>query len=185
MGGFPDCEGAGRARARPADDKETIMGTILFKALLMLAALAPADAHRWTLYLNARFGTRLLYPADLFGRGVESDNGDGISLRAVDGATLAIFGQWNAERESSAQFAARVTQAPAYRGIAYRLVRPTFVVLSGFRGTRAYYERYAFGGRDGAIHAFVLEYPSARRSRYEPIIPRMSASLTWRPVTVR
>ncbi len=161
------------------------MGTILFKALLMLAALAPTGAHRWTLYLNARFGTRLLYPADLFGRGVESDNGDGISLRSADGATLAIFGQWNSERETPAQFAARVTPAPAYRQLDYRLVRPSFVILSGFRGNRVYYERYAFGGRDRAIHAFVLEYPAARRARYEPIIARMSTSLSWRPVTVR
>jgi hypothetical protein len=161
------------------------MGTILFKALLMLAALAPAPAHRWTLYANARFGTRLLYPADMFGRGVEPDNGDGISFRAADGGTLAIFGRWNVERESPDQFAQRVTPAPAYRQLDYRLVRPTFVILSGFRGNRVYYERYAFSGRDGAIHAFVLEYPAARRARYEPIIARMSASLSWRPVVLR
>ena len=158
------------------------MGTILLKALLMLAALAPAESHRWTLYMNARFGTRLLYPADMFGRGVESDNGDGISLRAADGGTLAIFGQWNIDEESPARFERRVAQAPAYRQLDYRLVRGNFVVLSGFRGNRVYYERYAFA--NGAIHAFVLEYPASRRARYAPVIGRMSASLSSRPVTV-
>ena len=161
------------------------MGTVLFKALLMLAAIAPATTHRWTLYLNARFGTRLLYPADLFGRGVESENGDGISLRAADGGTLAIFGQSNIDRESPTQFEQRVAQAPAYRQLDYHLVRADFVILSGFRGNRLYYERYGFDGQNGAIHTVVLEYPAARRGRYEPIIARMSASLSWRPVTVR
>jgi hypothetical protein len=161
------------------------MGMILFKALLMLAALAPAEGHRWTLYANARFGTRLLYPADLFGRGSLSDNGDGISFDAADGATLVIFGQSNLERETPAQFFERVTQAPLYRELDYHLVRPTFVVLSGFRRNRSYYERYAFDGRNGVIHTFVLEYPTARRARYEPIIAHMSASLSFRPVTIR
>lgn len=159
------------------------MGTILLKALLMLAALAPAESHRWTLYMNARFGTRLLYPADLFGRGLESDNGDGITLRAADGGTLAIFGRWNIDNESPARFEEQVAQAPAYRQLDYRLVRANFVVLSGMRGNRVYYERYAFG--DGAIHAFVLEYPALRRARYDPVIARMSASLSWRSVSVR
>jgi len=161
------------------------MGAILLKALLVLAAFAPAEAHRWTLYLNPRFGTRLLYPAEMFGRGVESENGDGITLRAPDGATLAIFGRWNIDGESPAGFVRTLTGSPEYRSLRYRLVRPGFAVLSGERGGRIYYERYAFAGPTGAIHGFVLEYPAARRARWDPVIARLSASLSWRPVTVR
>ena len=161
------------------------MGTFLLKALLVLAAMAPADAHRWTLYMNPRFGTRLLYPADMFGRGVESDNGDGITLRAPDGASLAIFGRWNIDRESPAGFVRTLTGSPEYRELRYRLVRPGFAVLSGNRGSRIFYERYVFAGRDGAVHGFVLEYPAARRASWDSVAARLSASLSWRPVTVR
>jgi hypothetical protein len=161
------------------------MATILMKALLMVAALAPAQSHRWTLYMNARFGTRLLYPADMFGRGVESENGDGITLRAPDGASLAIFGRWNIDGESPADFVRTLTGSPEYRQLSYRLVRPGFAVLSGERGGRIYYERYAFAGPTSAIHGFVLEYPAALRARWDPVIARLSASLSWRPVTVR
>ena len=155
-----------------------MMSTFLLKALLVLAAYSPADAHRWTPYQNARFGTRLVYPADMFGRGVESDNGDGITLRAADGASLAIFGKWNIDRQSPAQYVRWLASLPEYRQVRYRLVRPGFAVVSGLRGSRIYYERYAFTGPDGAIHGFALEYPAARRARYEPIIARMSASLS-------
>lgn len=161
------------------------MGTFLLKALLILAALSPAEAHRWTLYMNPRFGTRLLYPADMFGRGTESDNGDGITLRAPDGASLAIFGRWHIDEESPAQFVRTLTGTSEYRQVRYRLVRPDFAVLSGERGDRIYYERYAFAGRAGAVHGFVLEYPAAHRARWDAIVARLSASLSWRPVTVR
>lgn len=161
------------------------MGTFLLKALLVLAAAAPAELHRWTLYLNPRFGTRLLYPADMFSPGTESDNGDGITLRALDGASLAIFGRWNIDEESPAQFVRTLTSTPDYRQVRYRLVRPGFAVLSGERGNRIFYERYVFGGRAGAVHGFVLEYPAAHRARWDPVVPRLSASLSWRPVTVR
>lgn len=161
------------------------MGTLLLKALLVLAAVSPGEVHRWTLYMNPRFGTRLLYPADMFGRGVESDNGDGITLHAPDGASLAIFGKWNVDRQSPAQYVQWLASLPDYRQLRYRLVRPGFAVVSGLRGGRIYYERYAFAGPDGAIHGFVLQYPAAYRGRWDPIVARLSASLSWRPVTVR
>ena len=66
------------------------MGAILLYALLALTGPG-GDGHRWGSYENPRYGTRLAYPADLFGRGVKSANGDGVTLRAADGATLAIF----------------------------------------------------------------------------------------------
>lgn len=140
---------------------------------------ARAERHSWTIYQNARFGTRLAYPGDIFGRGRQSDNGDGITMRSADGATLAIFGQWNIDDLTPAAYLARLVREPRYGRIAYRLVRPNLLIVSGTRGPRIYYERYAFEGSGGALHAFVLEYPASAQPRYGPIISRMSASLSW------
>jgi hypothetical protein len=152
------------------------MGTILLYVLLALAGPG-GDAHRWESYVNPRYGTRLAYPADLFGRGVESDNGDGVTMRSADGATLAVFGANNVNDETPAQYVqSLVGGGRRYARLSYRLVRPGFAVLSGISGGRIYYERYIFA-RGRAIHAFVLEYPLARRARYDGLVARMSASL--------
>jgi hypothetical protein len=152
------------------------MGTILFYALLALAGPV-GDAHRWESYVNPRYGARLAYPADLFGRGVESDNGDGATMRSADGATLAVFGANNVAEDTPAQYVrGLIGRGRRYARLSYRLVRPGFAVLSGVSGGRAYYERYLFAP-GGAIHAFVLEYPLTRRNRYDGLVARMSASL--------
>ena len=152
------------------------MGPILLYALLALAGPG-GDGHRWGSYENPRFGTRLAYPADMFGHGVESANGDGVTMRAADGATLAVFGANNVNDDTPARYVeGLVGDGHRYARLSYRLVRPGFAVLSGTTGGRVFYERYAFA-RGGTIHAFVLEYPSAARARYEGLVARMSASL--------
>lgn len=153
------------------------MGAIFLYALLALAAPG-GDAHRWESYVNPRYGTRLAYPADLFGRGVESDNGDGITMRSGDGATLAVFGANNFNQDTPARYVRSLIGGGGrrYSNLSYRLVRPGFAILSGVSGGRVYYERYSFA-RGGTIHAFVLEYPLARRARYDGLVARMSASL--------
>ena len=145
----------------------------------LLAAAQPAPAHQWNFYENARFGTLLSYPGDLFRGRAESDNGDGITLRAADGATLAIFGSNNIENASPAAYVQGLIGGARYRQLSYRLVRANFAVLSGSVGNRLFYERYAFDPR-GLVHGFVLEYPAAARARYDMIVPRISASLSWR-----
>lgn len=152
------------------------MGAFFLYALLALAAPG-ADGHRWDAYANPRYGTHLLYPADLFGRGVESDNGDGVTMRAADGATLAIFGANNINNDTPRRYVQGLIAGDRrYARLSYQFVRPDFAVLSGISGGRLFYERYAFA-RGGTIHAFVLEYPMAQRARYDGLVARMSASL--------
>jgi len=151
------------------------MGAILLYALLALAGPG-GDSHQWGSYANPRYGTRLAYPADLFGHAVGSDNGDGVTMRSADGATLAVFGANNVNDDSPARYVQGLVAGDRYARLSYRLVRPRFAILSGRSGGRVFYERYAFT-RGGTIHAFVLEYPVAMRARYDGLVARMSASL--------
>jgi hypothetical protein len=149
--------------------------------LIALLAAAPAEPGlQWRVYYNARYGTGLAYPADLFGARTESDNGDGVRFRAADGATLAVFGT-HSDATPDAYVAGIVTGNPHYRNLSYRVVRANFAVLSGRDGNRLYYERYAFGEPAGVVQAFVLDYPASARIRYAAIIPHMSASLHGSP----
>jgi hypothetical protein len=152
------------------------MRAILISALL---ALAPpgGQTHQWDTYANPRFGTRLTYPSDLFASRVESDNGDGVTMSAADGATLAVFGAHNATEATPAQYVRGLVRGGGrYSHISYRLVRPRLAILSGTSGGKIFYERYSFLS-DGTIHAFVLQYPLAARSRYDGLVARISASL--------
>ena len=155
------------------------MASILIYALLAIAQ--SGSAHDWNRYENARYGTILSYPAGYFAQRTESANGDGITLTARDGATLRIFGTTNPEDAAPAAYVDTLIRGDArYGNLSYRLVRPGFAVLSGSDGGQLFYERYAFGDPSGAVHAFVLDYPATARARYDPIVPRMSASLSWR-----
>ena len=157
------------------------------RAVLALVALAPvwpalaqSAADRWSDYVNARFGTRLAYPANRFAADPPPDNGDGLTFRAQDGAVLLVFGQNNALDETVASLEAGKTDGD-YAEITYRARGPKWLVLSGFReveGVRSvFYEKYLFSGQGDVIHTMILTYPEARKARYEPIIARMAGSL--------
>lgn len=132
-------------------------------------------------YDNARFGTHAEYPADLFAQARFSDSGDGVTLSNGSGATLKIYGFWNTLDQAPRNYAAflRRSDPSRYARLAYRLVKPRLLVLSGTSDGRTFYERYAFGDKSGAVHAMIVEYPTSRQTAYEPLIGRMSRSLTW------
>lgn len=158
-------------------------GIIVIVPLMMPSyAAAPLRGARglttWTSYMNARFGVTAEYPAHLFLRPSYSTNEDGISLRSPNGAILRIFGQWNAGNQSPAAYLKTLEKYDAkYGRISYRVVKPDLVILSGEDHGIIFYERYRFIASSGAIHALTFEYPAQARSIYDPIVPRLSASL--------
>ena len=150
-------------------------------AAMALPSAGAAAGHRWQHYLNARFGTRADYPADIFARSSTSDNGDGVRLTSQDGAVLTIFGSWNALEQTPETLAASLQEndPQRYGAVTYREVKPKLLVLSGIRQGRVFYERRAFGDPSGAVHAMIIEYPLARRRSYDPLVVRLSRSLGW------
>ena len=137
---------------------------------------------QWPVYTNARYGTRISYPRALFRRGRESDNGDGIRFTAADGATLAVYGSRNIDGLSPRAFLAQQVTNEAGT-ITYRTAGANFVVLSGTREGRIFYDRFLFGDPSGVVHAYSLEYPRRAQGVYGPVIARLSRSLSW--VTTR
>lgn len=61
--------------------------------------------------------------------------------------------------------------AEGYDDVTYAPSGEKWLVLSGFRGEKVFYEKYLL--RDGLIHAFGIEFPASAKPFYAPIVERI------------
>jgi hypothetical protein len=163
------------------------MRKILTVCFLLLAGAAAAagDVLQWRTYVNERFGTAIEYPGSIFKAEPWPDNGDGLVFKSRDGAEFTVSASYNALSDN-VQSLEQSLRHPAsggpdqYTNVTYRLSQPGLLVLSGFRGDRVYYEKFLFGRSQETIHQFAIVYPRATKSIYDPIVERMSKSMTFR-----
>jgi hypothetical protein len=127
----------------------------------------------WQTYVNDRFGMRLDYPVDVFSPEAPPENGDGRTFKAGD-ATLQTFAFHNIENETPASLKRRLVGTEGYDDVTYSPRGQTWLVLSGFRGDRIFYEKYSFD--DGVISAFGVEFPADEKPYFAPIIERIEDS---------
>lgn len=141
-------------------------------------AIRPAAAGPQT-YVNERFGTSVSFPAEIFVDHEEPPaNGDGLTFVSRDGASLAVFGMYNAFDDTPASLADRLgaDNGPSYK-LTYRRVGDDWIVLSGRDKGLVFYDRYEFG-RDGVIHGMSLRYPVDLKLRYDRLAGEIAATLT-------
>lgn len=145
---------------------------VAFAVLVGLAAPAFATDHT---YVNARFGTALTFPDDIF---VEpqppSENGDGMSWESKDDAWLGVWGQYNALEQDEKGLLDFL--ADDYEQITYSRTGRGFVVISGFDSGRVFYQRTNFGA-DGILHTMLMRYPKALKTKYDPLVGPIASSL--------
>lgn len=143
-------------------------------AILLALPLAPPAMAEPFIYTNARFGTSVTFPLEVFtSRAEEPANSDGMTFLAPDGASLAVYDSNNALDQTPEQLADFVSEGME---VTYRKVAKDWVALSGNDGPDIFYHRLEFG-RDGVIHAFILKYPAADRSKYDPLVRAIAESL--------
>jgi hypothetical protein len=134
----------------------------------------------WSRYVNARFGTTAEVPTNLFKvAGPPPANGDGRQFKADDGAELRIFGSYSAATvtESFAEYKAWFLAQLQKDGlrVSYKPEGKDWLVASGSKGSGIVYIKVVEGC--DATHEMRIEYPSASRSTYDPIIGRLARSL--------
>ena len=140
---------------------------------LLVAAVLPAAAKPFV-YTNARFGTSVTFPAEVFTSHADApENGDGLLWTAPDGASLAIYGSNNALEQTPAQMADFVSEG---LDVTYRKVGRDWLVVSGRDGGDIFYQRIEFG-LDGVLHAFLLKYPATAKAKYDPLVRGIAESL--------
>jgi hypothetical protein len=151
----------------------------LFSIGTFFAALAvsTAIAAPFT-YVNERFGTVCTFPDDVFtDRQPEPDNGDGQEWLSADGASLICSGILNIDDDTPKGFVAaeKASKEPGYK-VTYGKAGKDWAVLSGLKDGKVFYERRLFG-KDGVIRTVWVDYPSALKSKYDPLVGAIAGSL--------
>jgi uncharacterized protein len=139
-------------------------------------AAAPV-AQSWKTYANVRYRYAICYPADLLKPGTESDNGDGLLFSGASGASLRVWGAYNAAGDSPAALAGDVADPPAT--ITYRHLTGTSATVSGRKGGDIFYAKILLdeGGTAGTMRSFILTYPADQAATYEPVAVKLAACL--------
>ena len=127
----------------------------------------------WEVYVNDRFGTSLVFPANIFTPAEAPENGDGRRFLSDD-ATLEVYAWENVDGESAASLKRRLLGSEGYTEVTYAPTGRSWVVLSGYRGDNIFYEKYFFRG--GEIHGFGMEFPASEKPYYGPIVERIEDS---------
>jgi serine/threonine-protein kinase len=142
-----------------------------------IAAQQSTAQESWATYRNARFGTTVEYPAR-FRPGRPPENDDGLSFTAADGATLSVWGSFNALEHDVAGLETFLRESlDGGERITYRAAGRNWLVLSGTHGERIFYRRYVLSHRDEIINAFAIGYPAGVAAGYDPIVARIARSL--------
>jgi hypothetical protein len=145
--------------------------------LCQLSGSALADqllplGNGWQTYVNDRFGMQFDVPAD-FQPAAPPENGDGRSFEKGD-ASIYIFASHNTQGDTPKSFKKQLIGTQGYEKVTYSPSGGTWLVISGFRGTRIFYENYFF--HDGVISAFVMDFPKEKKPLYAPVIEHIEDS---------
>jgi hypothetical protein len=164
------------AAARPSQ----MFGLPAILAIVLCVTVKPALADRyvplgdgWQTYINERYDMRFDYPADVFTPEAAPANGDGQSFAGKE-VSLQIFAFHNHDQKTPATLKKQLAGKEGYEKITYSPSGDTWLVMSGFRGSRIFYEKYFF--KAGVISAFGIEFPAGEKPRYAPIIERIEDS---------
>ena len=127
----------------------------------------------WQAYVNDRYGTSLVFPANIFTPADPPENGDGRRFHSDD-ATLEVYAWENVDNENAASLKRRLVGSDGYTEVTYSPSGRNWLVLSGYRGDNIFYEKYFFRG--GEIHGFGMEFPASEKPYYAPIVERIEDS---------
>ncbi|MBB4001951.1 MAG: hypothetical protein V7704_12565 [Aurantimonas endophytica] len=139
---------------------------------LAFTAAAPALADDVT-YRNERFGTTATFPAELFPDPLPAPtNGDGLGWTSPEGAEIFIYARPRQEGETPRTV---VRDRGSVDDVTYDRSGRRWVVVSGYRDGRIFYERYIFRG--DLVHSVSIRYPEALRATYDPLVGPVTMSL--------
>ena len=127
----------------------------------------------WEVYVNDRYGTSLVFPANIFTPAEPPENGDGRRFHSED-ATLEVYAWENLDGESATSLKRRLVGSEGYEEVTYSPTGRSWLVLSGYRGDNIFYEKYFFSGDE--IHGFGMEFPASEKPNYAPIVERIEDS---------
>jgi hypothetical protein len=137
----------------------------------------------WSRYLNQRFGTVIDVPLNIL-RMVEpaSENGDGREFQGDDGSRLHVYATYapDALMIGFEEYKKGVLTNAQNDGLEVTFEKggKGWLVFSGLKGSQVHYTKVVKGCE--AAHELVIEYPAASKRLYDPIVTRLSRTLSCR-----
>jgi hypothetical protein len=130
----------------------------------------------WQTFEVPEFGTRVEYPARIFGPAGETKKGVGQRFESPDGrAILSIYASENEAGDTPGTYLRKHLRQT---GLDYERVTRSFFAISMERGRLIYYSRCNFSRASKAsIHCFDLVYPREEKRIWDPVVTRISLSL--------
>ncbi len=157
------------------------MRLALVAAVVAISAAPSVTAQGLKTYVNARFGYRLTYPAELRKLPPPANN-DGRRFVSADRAIrLIVYGQHNVLNRSVAGLRAAALKHLSPERVTYRRARGNWFVVSGFlRDGRVFYHCGMVYRRGGAplVAEFTLTYRRSARPRVSRLIGSMQRTFT-------
>jgi hypothetical protein len=158
----------------------SVYRTVLIAALAASAAglfatsASAQDANGFATYRNERNGLTISYPAAQFIALPAASDDARLFVSKDDKARLLVGTLDNSDRKSLADYRTFVLRE-SYPGAAidYAPIKDNWFVVSGVRGTTAFYQRVTFSCGGRKINSWAMLFPVADKATYEPIIEQV------------
>jgi hypothetical protein len=148
------------------------MTAFFVRMLLTLSLLAATavglSAWEWRVLTDDRYATQIEFPADVFTELEESPEGlvaTGSDAR-LEMSAIKVEGV-----KTAADLRALIEGSEGYEDMTYTPSGSRWLVVSGYRGTDIYYEKFLI--RPELVRGFSVQYPTAKREVYDPIVERL------------
>jgi hypothetical protein len=130
----------------------------------------------WRVFEVPEHGTRVDYPARIFGPTGEPEKGIGQRFESADGS--AVLSVYSSENEAADTPVSYLRKNLRQSGLDYERVTRSFFAISMERAGRIFYSRCNFSrSAKGSIHCFDLVYPQEEKRAWDPVVTRISLSL--------
>jgi len=148
---------------------------------------AAAQDFGWQPYVNARYGFSIDIPTEVLRPLPPPANGDGLAFENADRTVhVSVFGAMNALEFTFDQYYQAALDAPDLGRVTYKRKTDRWYVLSGYRTVdlggapqeMIFYMRVAIDDGGTAISGLNMLFPPSLKEFMDPIVTRMSRSLT-------
>jgi len=151
--------------------------------LLLTGVFTSASAADWQTYQNHEHGFSIDYPAGIFTTRAPSEDGEGVTFSNPEKSLrLSIYGFQNGDELPMKTVRDIIVENYADRDVTYERLTKNWIVLSGYEnpdGERTiFYHRLAINKAGDRFSVFEFKWPESRRSEIDPLLKRMSRSLT-------
>ncbi len=156
-----------------------IKSAFLLLATLFGASFTAEAGDSYRTYRNPRFGTTLVYPANLIAPLPDSARGDGRKWVSRDGQIeLTTYAFRNrAARTASGEMKRAISDWKRDRArLTYSRSGASYFVLSGYLGADIFYEKTLL--RNGVFHTLIWQYPQILKKRLDAGVARSAASFS-------